>query len=237
MRDLEFLRTVIDEQDTCSYLPEQVARLPLCVPTEAITLERMDQLLASGYRRNGAFFYRTQCEQCNACEPTRLAPNRFAPSRSQKRVWKKNESALETRLGPALVDEQRVRLFNAHRSQRKLDGGSPAIDRLDYQSFLLNAACEVFELSFWLDKQLIAVSITDVGANSLSAVYCFFDPNASKFSPGTYSILKQIDIGRQLGRQWLYLGLYVAANRHLNYKARFQPHQRLVRGAWQEFGD
>jgi arginine-tRNA-protein transferase len=35
--------------------------------------------------------------------------------------------------------------------------------------------------------------------------------------------------------RYLYLGLYVADCRHLAYKARFLPHERLVNGEWRRF--
>jgi arginyl-tRNA--protein-N-Asp/Glu arginylyltransferase len=31
--------------------------------------------------------------------------------------------------------------------------------------------------------------------------------------------------------------MYVAENKHLNYKARFLPQQRLINGVWQDFDD
>ena len=54
-------------------------------------------------------------------------------------------------------------------------------------------------------------------------------------SLGTYCILKQIEACRAWGLRYLYLGLYVADCRHLAYKARFLPHERLVNGEWRKF--
>ncbi len=231
----DFLRVVIDEPDVCPYLPEQTARLPLSLPARRVTPEQVDQLLASGYRRSGSFFYRTRCPNCSACVPLRVRPVDFRASRSQRRVWKRGLRELECRLGPAQVSPERVNLFNVHRSQRNLDHGNPPADQADYESFLLSAPLEVVELSFWYGDRLIAVSITDIGATSLSAVYCFFDPAASRFSPGTYAILTQIELGRRWQKKWVYLGFYVAQNRHLNYKARYLPHERRVHGVWKVF--
>ncbi len=235
MRDLDFLRVVIDDTDQCPYLPEQMARMPLAIATEAITGLRLDELLSRGYRRSGSFFYRTQCPNCSACEALRLNVDTFQASRSQQRVEKRGDARLQLRVSQPEVDEHRVHLFNAHRHSRGLDHSGSNVDASDYSSFLLSSPCETIELSLWLDGRLIAVSITDVAASGLSAVYCFFDPEASKFSPGTYAILKQVQVAQSLGLQWLYLGLYVEANAHLNYKARFRPHQRLIHGRWNNF--
>ncbi len=235
MRELEFLRIVIDDLDSCPYLPDQVARMPLYLPTAEITPARIDELLEAGYRRSGALFYRTQCPNCKACEPLRIDVNKFSPNRSQRRVWKRGTEQLRTVMALPQVDAERVRLFNLHRRTRRLDHGNPPVGEGEYRRFLLDAPCDVIEVSLWREERLVAVSITDVGHQGLSAVYCFYDPNEERLSPGTLAILMQVELARQLGCQWLYLGLYVAANRHLNYKAGYLPHQRRQADRWAEF--
>ena len=209
--------------------------MPLSLPSERISGEQLDTMLEQGYRRSGAFFYKTQCPSCNACEPLRLDVSEFRMSRSLRRVWKKGASSCEARLGKPQLDHYRVELFNLHRAQRGLDHGNSPADIDDYRSFLLNALCDSVELSFWVDDELVAVSITDVGQNSLSAVYCFFDPAFSAWSPGTFAILNQVELAKRLKRKWVYLGLYVANNRHLSYKGRFRPHARRIDGNWVQF--
>lgn len=237
MRELEFLRVVVDESDVCPYLPEQTSRMPLCLPVQAITPTRLDALLDAGYRRSGCFFYRTQCPRCTACEPLRLEVARFTPSRSQRRAQKLGQQCLEMCVAAPVIDDQRVLLFNRHRRDRRLDHGQPPATPSDYQAFLLSSPGQTLELSFWWEGQLIAISIMDVGQESLSAVYCFFDPRAARFSPGTYAILQQIEWARKHRMTWLYLGLYVSSNRHLNYKARYRPHQRRQQDRWKDFPD
>ncbi len=237
---LDFLRVVIDESDVCPYLPEQTARMPLCVPSVALTGEQVDRLLDAGYRRSGWFYYRTQCPSCSACEPLRIDVSQFEPSRSQRRAMKLGNQHFSLEWRKPTIDAQRLRLFNKHRRERALDRGNAAASASDYQSFLLNASCQVLELGLHYQQQLVAISITDLGANSLSAVYCFFDPEYAWLSPGTYAILQQIELGKMLLAQatagqpaftpWLYLGLYVQQNSHLNYKAKFLPHQRRIGG-------
>ncbi len=234
MRDLDFLRIVYDEEDDCPYLPDQRARMPLAVSPNGVDPAAMDQLLENGYRRTGAFFYRTECPHCQACEALRLNVDRFQPSRSQRRVMKRGDQALRTVIGSPSVDKQRVELFNKHRVQRSLNHGDAQVDAGGYQGFLLNAPCPSAEMTFWLSDTLVAVAIVDMGQKSLSAVYTYFDPQASRYSPGTYAILQQHRLANKLGLQWLYLGFYVADNAHLNYKSRFSPHQRLIDGQWMD---
>ena len=65
-------------------------------------------------------------------------------------------------------------------------------------------------------------------------MYCFYDPELAELSLGTYSVLKQVELCRQTGRRYLYLGYYVALSPHMSYKAKFHPHERLIGGRWRE---
>ena len=235
MREIDFLKVVSDEPDRCAYLPRQTARLPLQVPAAGLTAAQFDQLLAAGYRRSGWFFYKPQCPACRACEPLRIEVDNFCPSRSQRRAKKRGVQHLRVQFAPPIIDARRLEIFNAHRLQRQLAEDQECVDEQDYRSFLVHSYADVRELSLWVDERLVAVSITDVGACSLSAVYCFFDPQYAWLSPGTYAILQQIDLARAWGYRWLYLGLMVADNPHLKYKANFRPHQRRLDGVWQTF--
>lgn len=226
---------VQDQLTPCPYLEGTIARMPLALPVGSVTPQVTDELLALGYRRSGDFLYRTQCPNCRQCEPTRIDVRRFRMSGSMRRVINRGERELECRWGSPTLDARRVSLFNQHRDARGLDQGSVLIDADSYRSFLTDTCCNTMELAIYREQRLIAVSIVDVGAQSTSAVYTFFDPDAKRFSLGTLAILKQVQWAQQTDRQFVYLGMYVANNRHLNYKARFIPQQRLIQGQWVEF--
>lgn len=225
----------MDSPSVCPYLIGHTARMPLSVSQGAVSGEQFDAVLANGYRRSGRYFYRTNCHGCQACEPLRIEVAKFNESRSMRRVRRLGDQHLRVQIAAPRFSEERLRVFNLHRAVRKLDRGEPASDAVDYESFLLDSYCEGLELSFWDDQKLVAVSITDVGAESLSAVYCYFDPAYSWLSPGTYAILTQVSFAQQERFRWLYLGMFVAGNAHLCYKARFGPHERLQAGTWQPY--
>ncbi len=235
MYQIDFLNVVSDDSDVCPYLPEQTARMPLCIPADGLSAEQFDKLLLAGFRRSGWFFYRTQCPNCCSCEPLRIEVANFKPSRSQRRAKSLGDLQLETQIAVPLLDERRLELFNRHRSERNLSHGDVPVGEAEYCSFLLNSYVEVAELSLWFEGKLIAVSITDVGHTGLSAVYCFFDPDFAWLSPGTYAILQQIELARKRDLRWLYLGMMVAENSHLKYKANYRPHERFIAGNWQLF--
>jgi arginine-tRNA-protein transferase len=69
----------------------------------------------------------------------------------------------------------------------------------------------------------------------VSAVYCYFDPDHSRLSPGVYNVLKQVETCRTWGCRYLYLGFYVAGSEHMSYKAQYLPHERFMNGQWRRF--
>jgi len=226
------LVVIQDQLQPCPYIPRETARMPLRLPIGNVTPEITDHMLALGFRRSGDFVYRTQCPTCSECKPTRLKIAGFHLTKSLRRVMQRGDRELMCRLKTPVVDERRVEMFNEHRRQRGLGLQEDTIEASEYLSFLCDTCCETLELAIYRDDKLVAISVFDVGRDSTSAVYTHFDPSESHFSLGTYAVLKQIDWARQSGRQFVYLGMYVAENPHLNYKARFQPQQRLIDDVW-----
>lgn len=226
---------VYDSTSECPYLPGQTARLPLRMPVRKLTGAEFDARLASGDRRCGSLLYGTQCPNCQACEPIRIDVERFGPSRSQQRAWKRGQAAFHTVVGKPRVDETRVALFNRHKHGRGLEREDSPIDELGYQQFLVDTCCETQEIAYYHQHRLAMVAILDCGASSASAVYTFYDPSLGRLSPGVFSVLNEIEYCRATGRRYLYLGYYIAASEHMAYKALYQPHERLIGGAWQAF--
>jgi leucyl-tRNA---protein transferase len=225
-----------DSPHPCSYLPEQTALLPLRFQQENVTPEELDTCLAAGDRRTGQFLYRTACPYCQACEPIRLDLETFQPNQTQRREWRKGTGLLRVKIGPPVVDEDRVRLFNMHQRVRRLkEHEEDLVDEDSYRQFLTSSCCRTLEFGYYHNQELVAVAIADVGAASLSAVYCFYNTHFRGVSLGTYSVLRQVEFCRQRSLRFLYLGFYIAESPHMAYKARFHPHQRLVGGQWRDF--
>jgi arginine-tRNA-protein transferase len=150
-------------------------------------------------------------------------------------MQRRGDSLLHVRIDQPVVDRQRIRLFNLHRDGRDLNRGEDPIDEREYADFLADSCCDTLELSYWHKDQLVAIAIADVGKNAVSAVYCYYDPSFQLLSLGTYSVLREVEFCRATGRQYLYLGFYIAQSPHMVYKARFLPHQRLIDGHWRDF--
>lgn len=226
---------VYDEEEECPYLDNRIARMPLRFPIQPITLGQADGLLNLGFRRSGRFLYRTNCPGCAACEAIRIDVGQFEPNRSQRRALKKGNGVFDLSLGTPVCTSDRVDLFNKHRNLRGLNRHDKDIDEEEYAMFLVESCLNSFELSYSLDGKLAMVAICDQGIDSLSAVYTFYDPELQRYSPGTYSIMKQLEYCRGQGLRFLYLGYFVEGSPAMSYKRNFLPHERLQAGQWKRF--
>ncbi len=192
--------------------------------------EFVDLFFAAGFRRNGNILYSMQCPTCDACVPIRLRSKEFQPSRNLKRVWTKNKD-IEVLVAPLEVSEEKYALLDKFLTQRYPIHSSRAQDY--YSGFFINSMTRTMEVSYYIKGRLVGVSIVDVLAESLSAVYFYFDPDFSKRSLGTYNILYLLDWAKNSGLEFVYLGYWIATVDAMQYKSRFKPHYLLQNGKWQ----
>jgi len=222
---------VHDAEEDCPYLNGQVARMPLRWQMRGLSGEELDASLAQGDRRVGRMLYRTQCPTCSACEPLRVLVQDFKPSKSQRRVGRKNQD-IKVTVGPAVFSEERLKLYNRHKVERGLSRDGKMMTQEGYEGWFLRSCADTVELCFELDGRLAGVSIVDVGARDSSSVYHYFDPELANRSMGTFSVLVELAWSRSRGGRHHYLGLYVNDCDRLNYKSRFGPNERRVDGGW-----
>lgn len=224
---------VASEDERCPYLPDRIARLPLRLPLRQLTGELFDLRLEQGDRRAGPFLYRTACPSCTACEPLRIPVRAFRPTRSQRKVRRRNAADVRLEVGLPQLTDRHLELFNRHKLERGL--GTTASSAADYRLQFLDSCTETREVCYLVGDRLVAVSLLDIGARAASSVYHYFDPDEARRSLGVYSVLAEIDLCAAWGLDWYYLGLYVAGCRSLRYKAGYFPHERCIDGAWRRF--
>lgn len=232
---------VYDEDTSCPYLPNRVARLPMRLPTRPLTAAEFSERLHVGDRRQGLVLYRPRCPNCTACEAIRLDTHTFAPNKTQRRIQRRGRTLVRLELGEPTLSHEKVALYNKHKHGRELMGEGDPIDETGYGAFLVDSCAESFEIRYLLratereQERLVGVAIVDRGSDALSAVYTYFDPDLAPLSLGVFSILEQIDLCKRWGLRWLYLGLFVAECSSMAYKARYLPHERLYDGKWVVF--
>jgi len=225
----------VDHEEQCPYLPNRKAVLPFYRSNFHDNPQNFDQALAEGVRRSSIFVYHTACPGCSACEPIRIPVGDFVPRRRHRRVLAKAEAALEIEINRPVVDDRRVELYNQHKIRRGLGEPGSELDSWSLAEFLALTCCDTLEFAYFAEGKLVGVAIADMGLTSMSAVYCYYDPNFDYLGIGNFSVLKQLEKCREWGLKYLYLGFYVAGNAHMKYKADYLPHERLIANRWQRF--
>jgi arginine-tRNA-protein transferase len=84
------------------------------------------------------------------------------------------------------------------------------------------------------DGQLLAVAVTDVLPDALSAVYTFYDPALASRGLGTLAILRQLEWARRDGHSHLYLGYWIDGHRKMDYKRSYRPLEQFDGRRWRE---
>lgn len=190
---------------------------------------RYEELLAGGWRRSGTSFYRNQCPGCTECTPLRVPVDTITPTKSQRRVLRKNADLAVT-MEPAAFDEPTFDLYSRYHAHQH-DREEP-VSRRRYRRFLIESPVDTRIMRYFDGRHLVGAGWVDVLADGLSSVYFAFAPEAARRSLGTFSIFEEAAVARELGKRFLYLGFYVAAAPKMAYKNRFGPNQRSRRGQW-----
>lgn len=216
----------------CSYLPNKEARSQVATPAFLITPQVYSELVQYGFRRSGTFSYRPRCDSCRECVPVRVVIADFTSTRSQRRSWKKHLD-MEISLHGLVEQEEHFALYQRYQNSRHRDGGMDDNDPEQYRSFLLQSHVDSMLVEFREHGVLRMVSLIDILADGISAVYTFYDPDIAGSSFGTFNVLWQIELCRKLQLPYLYLGFWIEQSQKMAYKANFQPLQGLKNGSWQ----
>jgi arginine-tRNA-protein transferase len=215
----------------CSYLDEREATTLFLDPNAEIDEPAYRELNQLGFRRSGQHFYKPHCKNCDDCIAARISVEDFKPSRRQKRTLRKNADLKATDVSSIQSDEH-FALYEKYISQRHAEGDMYPPSHEQYMQFIGDAATFSRYTEFRLNGHLIAVSVQDVLADSVSAIYTFFDPD-SKRSLGSHAILVMIERARQELRDYIYLGYWVRECQKMAYKVEYRPIQLRINGRWQ----
>ena len=231
MTELARLKFYATQPHPCSYLPGEQATTLFLDPSQPMDAHVYAELSEMGFRRSGDHLYRPHCQHCNACMPARIPAERFIPNRQQRRIFKRNA---DLHIHPALPSftEEYYTLYARYIEQRHADGDMFPPSREQFHTFLVRNLPFARFFEFRKDGYLMAVAVTDVLPNGLSAVYTFYDPDEERRSLGRFAILWQIGEAARLGLADVYLGYWIKNCRKMNYKTEYRPIELLVNQRW-----
>jgi arginine-tRNA-protein transferase len=165
--------------------------------------------------------------------PLRIRLKDFRFSKSQRQLLRRNAD-LEVAYGPIYLKPEHDALFKLHSenrfSERRPDllatfiGPEAHLEPVTGTSF-----------SVRIDGQVVACSFMHIGEKAVSGTYCFFHPEFSKYSLGTYTLLLELLKSQELGMEFYYPGYCYDVPSQFDYKLNFNALESFdwKTGAWQ----
>lgn len=227
----------------CPYLDGRMER-KLFTALQGDQAERLnDALSKQGFRRSQNVLYRPSCTECSACYSARIRVADFTPSKSQKRALRRNADLRREATSPWATEEQ-FALFRRYLDSRHSDGGMADMDVLEFAAMIEETPIRSRLVEYSADpehgerrRKLTAVCLTDILDDGVSMVYSFYEPARISDSLGTFVILDHVEIAREAGLPYVYLGYWVPGSRKMGYKANFGALEVYIGGRWQPIGD
>lgn len=218
---LEQLMHLGDLPEPCPYLPDRVATLRLGDGTAASPW--YEDLLARGYRRSGQHVYRPVCRDCVECKTLRVLAGEFRRSKEQRRAWNRGDGVFDISIGTPSFSGEKLDVYRKYLRIQHGDSASP--DEEHYTRFLVDSCIggRTLELQYRVEGRLAGLGVLDRMEDALSSVYFYFDPAFKRYGLGTYSALYEIELARNWGLAYYYLGYYIRECPSMNYKLRFRP--------------
>lgn len=202
---------------------------------EKLEQEEYLHLLWRGWRRSGCLLYKPIMHKtCCPAYPIRLNVEKFKISKQFRQcankmlkylglnsVFKdlnsfcdeiKSSSRFKAILEPSSVTTSKYNLFEKYQSVIHNDKTT----KQGFYRFLVKAPFESFHLCYYLDEELVAVSVLDLLQSSISSVYFYYNPDYSFLSLGKFSALFEI----QMVKGYYIMGYYIHNCVKMSYKAQ-----------------
>ena len=225
------MNPALSSPEPCPYLKDEIYRQEYFAGTDLDGPE-FQQLLDQRWRRFGTVFFRPVCPDCRKCRPLRVIACSFTPTKSQKRVLKKNRNT-RVEFASLKFKEEFFSIYEKH-SLSKFDQVG---NREEFIRNFYNPGVSSFQSEYYIDGVPAGFGILDLSSNGLSSVYFCYDPEFSEYSLGSFSILKEIELTASVGLKYYYLGYYIEESPRMVYKGRFHPHEILENGVWSHSGE
>lgn len=239
---VRFPRFFVTNPAPCPYLPGKTERKVFTELSGAHASELNEALGRIGFRRSQNVAYRPSCVDCKACVPVRILSNEFQPNATQRKILRRNSDLIVTACRPWSTNEQ-FELLRRYLKQRHPEGGMADMDDMDYADMVEQTPVRSHVIEYRLPArygaqgELVGACITDVQSDGLSMVYSFYDPALQPLSLGTFAILDHVEIAREAGLPYVYLGYWVPGSRKMGYKANFPALEIYKGGVWRDIGD
>ncbi len=236
-----FPRFYVTSPSACPYLPGKQERKVFTELSGTNAVELNDALGKIGFRRSQGVAYRPSCIDCSACVSVRVVVDAFTPNASQKKLIKRHSDLEVTKCRPWATEEQ-FALLRRYLSSRHPGGGMSGMDEIDYADMVEQSPVNTHVIEYRepsLDGRpgrLVGACLADTQDDGLSMIYSFFETtDSARPGLGNFIILDHIRRAAENSLSFVYLGYWISGSQRMEYKARFQPLERLGPSGWSDF--
>ena len=231
---IEFPKLYLSAPHVCPYLPGESASSLLLDPSSPVGDQLFSVAIEAGFRRSGETVYRPHCSACQACKSVKIDVQAHRLNRAQKRTIKRNQD-IQTQFVEPIFDERHFQLYCRYQAWKHPGDSMDHGDRQKYEESLVKSSVRTVFLEFYVAQKLVAVSVIDVVARGLSAVYTFFEPQEASRSLGRLAVLTIVEQARELDLNYVYLGYWIKNCKKMSYKAEYQPLLSYDGSLWVDF--
>jgi arginine-tRNA-protein transferase len=224
----------------CAYLPGLEERKVFTTLQGAAAVNVNNMLSLKGFRRSQSVIYRPACVGCSACMSIRIPVAQFQPSRTHRRILRRNADMVR-RPCEAWATETQFDLFRRYLDSRHSCGGMADMDAFDFASMVDETPINSTVVEYALEdretgtQRLIAACLSDILGDGLSMVYSFFNPDEADRSLGAHMILDHIKLAGEMGLPHVYLGYWVPGSPKMDYKIGYRPFELCDGTNWRRF--
>lgn len=201
-----------------------------------ISRETYDEFLASGWFRGYGILYKSEflCldQQLLSAVNIRLDLSKHTWRKGQRKLLSYNNRRFRVVIGKIRITKEKQRLYDLQKSRFK----AFVHDTLEevVRGFSAHRFFNTHELCVYDGRRLVAVSYFDIGYKAVASILCVFNPDYAAFSPGIYTMLKEVEYAQSIGMNFYYPGYVMDLSESFNYKLRIGEVDWLTPGfTWQ----
>ncbi|MCS6820934.1 MAG: hypothetical protein NZ551_03610 [Microscillaceae bacterium] len=191
----------------------------------ALSAMRLDKYLAGGWFRSAYMLYRNQgiCIDGDVDEIVNIRYNlkKYKFKKRFEKILRKYNARFKVFVRPFSNNAEKEALFQQQKFKFKgfifndLEGFLYA--NLPQKEKIANIF-NTYEVAVYENHRLVALSLMDIGKNSIASLLGLYDMQYPKLSLGLYTMLIEINFAKNEDKKWYYPGYIMKHNTSFDYK-------------------
>ena len=187
-----------------------------------LTGEELDDYLARGWYRMGCEVFTCQFlyfkEKLYSPVWIRLPLKDYEFKKRLRKLFNRNRRKFQVIVRPLELNKEKEDLYQKYRKHFHSWIGLTLIDNL--QEGNATTVFDTYEACIYEGEKLVGCSFFDLGNNSLTSILGMYDPDYQQDSLGFYTMLLEIEYGKEKGFEFYYPGYIVPYYPAFDYKLR-----------------